>query len=114
MGILYEISLIEFIFITVILGGLGAFLTGRAIALTWRPEWTLLWFTLLLTSAIRFIHFALFEGTLLMLHYFIVDFVVLLAITYAGYRIIRTNQMVTQYSWVYEKAGPFFWRKKTQ
>lgn len=114
MGILYEISLTEFIFVTVILGGLGAYLTGRAIAITWRPEWALVWFTILLTFTIRFIHFALFEGTLLTLHYFIVDFAVLLAITYAGYRITRTSQMVTQYSWIYEKIGPFSWREKTK
>ena len=112
MGIFYEVSLSVFIFATVILGGLGAYLTGRAIAITWRPLWTLFWFTFLLTLFIRFIHFALFDGTLLSLQYFIVDFVVLLAMSYIGFRITRTNQMVTQYSWLYKKAGPFSWREK--
>ena len=65
MGIFYEVSLSVFVFVTLILGGLGAYLTGRAIAITWRPLWTLVWFTFLLTFFIRFIHFALFDGTLL-------------------------------------------------
>ena len=112
MGILYENSMGVFIFATLILGAGAAFLTGRAIAITWRPIWSLVWFTFLLTLFIRFIHFSLFEGTLLSLHYLIVDFVILLAVSYFGYRVTRTTQMVTQYSWMYDKAGPFGWRDK--
>ncbi len=113
MGILYENSLGVLIFVTLIMGGGGAYLTGRAIALTWRPMWALVWFTFLMTLFIRFIHFSLFEGTLLTLHYLIVDFVILLAIAYAAQRITRANQMVYQYSWMYEKAGFFAWRDKS-
>jgi hypothetical protein len=35
---------------------------------------------------VRFIHFALFEGTLLSLHYYIVDAVVILGIGSLGFR----------------------------
>lgn len=112
MGVLYEISLFEFIFVTVILGGGASYLTGRAIAITWRPLWTLFWFIFLLNLFVRFIHFSLYSGTLLTLHYLLVDYVVLTAIALIGYRITRTNQMVTQYSWEVERASPFSWREK--
>ena len=40
-GILYEEpSIWLFLLITVIMGGWAAWMTGRAIALTWRPFWT--------------------------------------------------------------------------
>jgi hypothetical protein len=62
---------------------------------------------------VRFIHFALFGGTMLTLHYYIVDTIVLLIIGTLGYRYTRTNQMVRQYHWLYEKTSPFGWREKT-
>ena len=59
--------------------------TGRAIALTWRPaDARLCVYVLLLGIAVRFIHFALFEGTLFSLHYYVVDTVVLLIIGFVG------------------------------
>jgi hypothetical protein len=32
---------------------------------------------------------------------------------FLGYRYTRTNQMVTQYSWLYEKVSPLSWRPKS-
>jgi len=61
---------------------------------------------------VRFIHFALFEGTLLSLHYYIVDAVVILAIGSLGFRYTRARQMTTQYRWLYERTGPFSWRER--
>ena len=57
-----------FVLLTLILGGGAAALTGRAIAATWRPWWHVVPLTLLLGAAVRFLHFALFGGTLLSLH----------------------------------------------
>lgn len=112
-GILYEeASFFVFLFVTVILGGGGAWMTGRACALTWRPIAPLIFYLLILACAVRFIHYALFGGTLLTLHYFVVDAIILLLIGLAGYRFTRTNQMVNQYYWLYERAGPFSWRSK--
>jgi len=31
----------------------------------------------------------------------------------AGFRFTRTTQMSTKYYWLYEKAGPFAWKKKS-
>ena len=60
---LWEVSLFEFIRVTVVLGGGAAWLTGRATARTWSPWWKLVLYVVLLTIALRFIHFSLFEGT---------------------------------------------------
>ncbi len=113
MGILWENSIWTFLLFTCVLVGAAAWMTGRAVATTWRPTVVLVWFTFLLTCADRFLNYALFGGTLLSVHYWIVDFVVLLAISFMGWRAARTGQMVTQYSWMYEKTSPFTWREKS-
>jgi len=112
-GILYEEqSLFVFLFVTVILGGAGAWMTGRACAITWRPLRPLFVYLLLLSFGVRFIHFALFGGTLLSLHYWLVDLIFLLVIGYTAYRYTMANQMVSQYYWLYRKSGAFSWRDK--
>ena len=51
--------------VTGVIGGGAAFLAGRAIAQTWRPFWSVLIYMAMLGAAVRFVHFALFEATLL-------------------------------------------------
>ncbi len=112
-GILYEEpSIWLFALVTIIMGGWAAWMTGRAIALTWRPLWQLPVYILILGFAVRFIHFALFHGTLLTLHYYLVDTVILVGFALAGWRYTRAGQMTTQYRWLYERTGPFGWRAK--
>jgi hypothetical protein len=62
---------------------------------------------------IRFIHHALFTGTMLSLHYYIVDTIVLMILGFLGYQYTRTNQMVTQYNWLYERASLLNWKGKS-
>ncbi len=92
--------------ITCLLGGWAAWMTGRACAQTWRTYPQLLLYLIPLGVAVRFIHFALFEGTLLSLHYYLVDVIVLMIIGTVGFRYTRTKQMVRQYNWLYEKPRP--------
>jgi hypothetical protein len=47
------------------------------------------------------------------LQFWLVDLVWLLICGLVGYRIKRTQQMTTQYRWLYEKTGPFTWKDKT-
>ena len=68
-----EDSFFVFLLVTIILGGGAAFLSGRAIALTWRPWWQVAAYMLVLGGVVRFFHMALFEGHLLTLHYYVVD-----------------------------------------
>jgi hypothetical protein len=113
-GILYEEpSFWLFGLVTVLMGGWAAWMTGRAMALTWKPYWQLILYLLILAAAVRFIHFALFGGTLLTLHYYLVDAVVVFLIGSLGFRYRRARQMTTQYRWLYERTGPFGWRERS-
>lgn len=112
MGIIWEHTLGVFLLVTIFLGGGAAWLSGRAIALTWRPVWQVGAYMVLLAGVVRFLYYALFGGTLLSLHYYVVNLVILLAIAGLGFRFTRVGQMVTQYSWMYERAGPLSWKKR--
>jgi hypothetical protein len=101
-----------FFFLTVVFGGGAGFLAGRALAQKWRPVWQAVFYMLLLGVAVRFFHYALFDETLLSPYYFAVDSIVLILIALLGYRLKRTSQMTTQYSWIYERTGPFTWRER--
>jgi len=95
-----ERSLGVFLLVTVSMGGGAAWLTGRAIAGTWRPWWQAVVYALLLGAVVRFFHFALFEGTLLSLRYYLVDAAVCVIAALLGYRTTRSRQMATQYRWL--------------
>jgi hypothetical protein len=101
-----------FLLVTVIFGGGAAWLSGRAIAQTWRPVWQVFVYCLILGFAVRFIHFSLFGGTLLSAHYYSIDSAVCMGIGYLGFRMARVSQMVSQYRWVNRPDGPFRWRRQ--
>lgn len=101
-----------FLVLTVIIGGAGAFLSGRSLARSWKPFGRIFLYMALLAAAVRFFHYALFDGNLLSLYYYLVTYIVLLAAASLGYRMMRTTQMVTQYRWLYERTGPLTWRAR--
>ena len=112
-GLLYEEdSLGVFLLVTVVLGGGAAALAGRAVALTWRPWWQVVVYMLMLGAVVRFIHFALFGGTLLSIHYYAIDTLVCMAFGFAGFQAARARRMVAQYPWINEPDGPLRWRRK--
>ena len=112
-GILYEeASIWHFLFVTWLLGGGAAWMTGKAVAQTWGTHVRLFLYMLGLGIGIRFIHHALFYGTMFSLHYYIVDTIVLMILGFLGYQYTRTNQMVTQYNWLYERASILSWKPK--
>ena len=102
-----------FLLVTVLLGGGATLLAGRAIAATWRPWWQVVAYSLLLGGAVRFIHFSLFDGTLLSVHYYLVDSAFCMAFGFLGFRAARVAQMVTQYRWLNEPDGFLRWRRKS-
>jgi Domain of unknown function (DUF6867) len=113
-GILWDkghYGLLTFILLTLVLGGLGAWATGRAMALTWRPLPMLAAYMILLTAGVRFLHYALYGEPLLSLQFFIVAYVWTMAVGALGYRAMRATQMATQYSWAYQRSG-LNWRAK--
>ena len=103
-----------FLLVSVVLGGGAAWLAGRAIAATWRPWWHVAFYMLVLTLAVRFLHFALFEATLLSVHYYLVDAGICLALGFLGFRATRAAQMVTQYRWINARTGAFSWCRRAQ
>jgi len=112
-GVFYEESFfILFFIVSCLIGGWAAWMTGRGCALTWRKPGVALLYMVPLGAAIRFIHFSVLGGTLLSLHYYIVDTVILLVFCVLGFQYTRTSQMVRQYGWIYEKSSLLSWRRK--
>jgi uncharacterized protein DUF6867 len=105
---------LTFPLITVAMGGSAAYLSGQAIAQTWRPFWHVPLYMLGLAAAVRFCHFALFEEPLLSPSSYAVDFLVAFAAAALGYRVVRARQMATQYGWLFRSRGLLGWRRRTQ
>ena len=84
------------------------FLAGRNLASRWRPGWMPAAYMIPLGLALRFFHYALFEGQLLSVHYFITDTAVLIASALLGYRLTIVRQMVNQYPWLFGKCNVVF------
>ncbi len=113
MGGLYEgQSVLNVLFVTGVLGGGAAWLAGRAIAQTWRPFWHLALYMVMLGGAVRFVHFALFEGTLLSWASYALDTLWLTVAATLAWRMTRAGQMATQYYWLFERTGPLSWRER--
>lgn len=123
MSLLIEKSYPAFLLVTLFLGGGAAFLTGRALARSWKTFGRVLVYMLLLGLAVRFLHWGLFmdatyeswralQGSLFSLHYYITDTLVLIAFAALGYRLERARQMSSQYGWLYERTSPLTWRKR--
>jgi hypothetical protein len=113
MNAIYESeSLLQVLLVTGLIGGGAAFLAGRAIAATWRPFWHVVLYMLMLGCAVRFVHFALFGGTLIAPASYAADTIWLLILGALAWRMTRAAQMATQYYWLYERSGPFGWRPR--
>jgi hypothetical protein len=106
-----EFSLPTFLLVTIVMGGSAAYVSGKAIAQTWRPFWHVPLYMLGLALVVRFCHFALFEERFLAPASYSVDFVVAFAAAALGYRLVRARQMATQYGWLFRRAGPLGWRR---
>jgi hypothetical protein len=101
-----------FIGVTLCVMGFAAYMTGQAVATTWKPPWHALAYALLLGLVDRFLVYALFEGELLSLAGYALDTAVLVAIALVAFRIAQVRKMVQQYPWLYARSGPFSWREK--
>lgn len=101
-----------FLIMTVGLFGAASWAMGRAIADTWRPVWQVVPYGLLLAAADRFLVFALGGAPLLSLTGYLAAAAAIIALALLGWRIAHVTRMVTQYPWVYERAGPFAYRER--
>ena len=101
-----------FLVMTLVLFGGAAFLTGQALAQSWRPAWQIPPVALLLAAADRFLHYALFGAELTPIAGFSATATLFASITASAYYLTRARKMVQQYPWLYERRGPFGWREK--
>jgi hypothetical protein len=101
-----------FFLLTMVIGGSAAWISGKTIAQTWRPFWQVPVYMILLTGAVRFLHYALFAEPLLPLRNWVVDLAVLMAAATLGYKRMRALQISTQYFWLFEPKGLLGWRRK--
>jgi hypothetical protein len=109
---IWEGGILDFLIVTLVLGGGAAFLTGRSCARSWQPLWRASLWMLPLAFGVRFVHFALFRGTLLSPQFFLVDLVVLLIAAACGYRLTHVQQMTRLYGWIIESNGAWSWRRR--
>ncbi len=100
-----------YIGVTIILFGFAAFMTGQALAATWRKPGWVVFYMLLLTFADRFIVWSLFGRDLLSINGYLIDAATLTAIGLAAYRLTVARKMVQQYPWLYRRRGLFGWRR---
>lgn len=98
------------VILTLILGGGGAWLAGRAIAHTWRGMHIAILATVPMAMAVRFVHFALFNEPLLAPRTYLAETAILIAVACLAFQRTRARQMVRQYYWLYEPRGLLSWR----
>lgn len=102
-----------FVGVTLIMFGGASFLMGQAIAGTWRPAWQNIPYGMAIGAANQFLTFALFDGPLLDPVSYLVRSAVIVAIALLAHRLTQVQKMVTQYPWLYERAGLLSWRSRT-
>jgi len=105
-----EGSLLHVLFLTFVLGCGCAWMTGRAIATSWRTAWYAAGAMVPVGLALRFLHFALFEEPLLEPLTLAFEIACLIAVALLSWRYARAGQMVRQYYWLYEATGPLGWK----
>ena len=106
------VGILVSIFLTVVAMGGAALLTGRALALTWRPTWQVILSCLGLGVVDRFFAFALFGGSLTSVSGYALDTLVILAIGMFSYRIFYVSAIVRQYPWLFVRTSPLGYRSR--
>jgi hypothetical protein len=107
-------SVFQVVFVTLVLGGGCALLAGRAIAATWRGIAVAVIAAFPMAATVRFVHYALFNETLLSPKSYGLEVLVLLIVICLSFQRTRAVQMVRQYYWLYEQNGPLGWRLRQE
>lgn len=101
-----------FLGVTVILFGGAAWMTGKALAVAWKPCWQGLLYGVLLGAGARFITYALFQGELLSPSGYVLSTAVILLDILIAFCLYRAHRMIQQYPWLYERHWLLNWREK--
>ena len=105
-------ELFIFLIVTIFIFGGASFLMGQAIAETWRPIWQNIVYGIALVAAERFFAWALFKAPPLLVGPILLNTVVIIGFALLAYRLTQVRKMVSQYPWLFERAGLFTWRDK--
>jgi len=97
-------------------------MTGRAVARVWQPVWKVCVYIALLALAVRFLHYALADGTApatlatgeahVLVGYYAFDLAILIIIATLSYRLSWASQMATQYPWLYRRSSLLGWQER--
>lgn len=101
-----------FLGFTILLMGWIAFMTGQALASTWRPWWQVVPYAVMLGLVDRFFVYALFEGELLSETGIMIDTIWLVGVGLVVHRITLVRKMTCQYPWLYARHGLLSWRER--
>lgn len=107
---IFSQSLPVFVVLTAVFA-LCAWLSGQAMANGWRAVWTALGYALLIALAHRFLLFALRGASLLDPLGLVLSAAFFCAVAWLAYRKRRADRMVSQYPWLYRRAGLLGWRE---
>jgi hypothetical protein len=100
------------VLLNLVLIGPASFATGQAVATTWRHWGQLVFYTALLSAALRFLDYSLAGGELWSMGGFLLGWLVQMSIGAFAYRLTRARQMVRQYPWLYRRKGLLGWEER--
>lgn len=106
-------TLLTSILVTMIIMGAAAYMTGAALANTWRSVLQVLPYGVLIGFADRFFVWGLFGGELGSASGYAIDTLYLMAVCLLAFRLNQARKMGTQYPWINERLGPFSWRERS-
>jgi branched-chain amino acid transport system ATP-binding protein len=101
-----------FLGLTLVIFGGASWLSGAAIATTWRSCWQVVGYGLLLALFDRFLNWALFGGDLFSPSGLARDYAVILAVGCLSWRLRYVGRMVNQYPWLYVRSGLLNWQRR--
>lgn len=112
MDAIFGNSLLVFLVLTLVMFGGAGFMMGQAVANTWRPVWQVVPYGILLALFERFLAWSLLDADFGNLLGLAISALVIVGLAYLAWRLTLSHKMVTQYPWMYERAGPFAWRER--
>jgi hypothetical protein len=93
-------------FLVMLIGFWTAWRSGKAAAENWSDYPIVIAYTVLLAAAMQFLHHALFDGPVISVFYYVIDFILLLIFSTAGYRFAGPTRWSTTTTGSTKKRPP--------
>ena len=105
-------TLFNVLLLNIVVIGPASFAAGQGVAATWRHWSQVVFYTALLSAALRFLDYVLAGGELWSVCGFLLGWAIQLAIGSLAYRLTRASQMIRQYPWLYRRKGLLGWEER--